>query len=265
MFSIYLMFSMFVIVNSAMDHTMDHLLRLVNILQKYKKSLLFTRAYILVCFLYSVPPSANVSSISVPNETELLRWTNRSNKTSPRAPTLRSMFRNVYFTYQHYRPEVQFGMCVMRIAVPKQFKIIDDLDNSSAKNASNYVRSVYNQLSTSIGEALDTMPCDDSPTASGQQTKCARMDPLGDRADGSMDVYRIIWLNMAEKWLRSVRVLRPLMASISSVNLRLVGQFVSSVLDRHMELLSDLFMPGLYGCSQSYLHKWMWRTLESWI
>lgn len=178
------------------------------------------------------------------------------------------MFRSAYFAYQHYRPEVQFGMCVMRVASPSPFKIVDETANDGvAENATSYMRELYNQISSSAGHAIDTIICDGS--SSQQGAKCVRSGKGSSGgvavADGSMDVYKVILLNITEKWLRSIKLLRPLMVSISSVDLKMVGHYLSSVMDRNFELLSNLFMPGLYGCAQRYMNKLMWRTLESWI
>lgn len=150
----------------------------------------------------------------------------------------------------------------MRFAGPSQFKIIDTTENNvAAENASNYMRSLYHQISSSLGRALDIIACDGRP---GKINKCGQIDKAS-LSDGSMDVYKVILLNVTEKWLRSLKLLKPVMVSISSVDLKMVGQYVTSVLDRNLELLSNLFMPGLYGCAQSYMNKLMWRILESWI
>lgn len=173
------------------------------------------------------------------------------------------MFRSAYFAYQHYRPEVQLGMCVLRVAGPTQFKIIDnEANDAAADNATHYMRMLYNQISASVGQAMDAeIECTDDASNGG---RCGRTKP-DSVADGSMDVYKVILLNLTEKWLRSIQMLRPLMVSISTVDLKMIGHYLTSVLDRNMELLSDLFMPGFYGCVQKYMNKLMWRILESWI
>lgn len=83
--------------------------------------------------------------------------------------------------------------------------------------------------------------------------------------DASWRVYRTVLLNLAEQWLRSSRVLRPIVRSMSGNSLRRMRRFADVVVDGVVRRLREMLVPGLYGCTQQYLVEMMWRSVETWI
>lgn len=201
--------------------------------------------------------------------------------------SLRSVLRWAYFGYLYYYPEVRYGMCLMRYvsnadaAAVYEAPIDSGLDDASVlagsvapENARSAAANddvplptnAYHTLAVTVQRMLHQFVCTEPTGGSagaGAVDRCALAQRHALPADeATLRMYRTLALDMAERWMRSRRLLQPM---LNETGARRVRHMADAVLDGMLRGTRERLVPGLFGCSQHYVLELLWRAVETWL